>query len=81
MPTLDEIGKRLGLTRAEQDFLIRLVDEKRPRRAAARSRKARSGTASSARTTKESAARKSRAMSPETRELIVEKGDRARKSA
>jgi hypothetical protein len=28
MPTLDEIGKELGLTRAEQDYLIRLVDNK-----------------------------------------------------
>jgi hypothetical protein len=28
MPTLDELGKELGLTKAEQDFLIRLVDEK-----------------------------------------------------
>jgi hypothetical protein len=28
MPTLDELGKRLGLSRAAQESLIRLVDEK-----------------------------------------------------
>lgn len=32
MPTLDELGKDLGLTKAEQKFIIRLVDEKVSRR-------------------------------------------------
>ena len=32
MPTLDELGKKLGLTKAKQRFLIRLVDEKSSRR-------------------------------------------------
>lgn len=35
MPTLDELGKELGLTKAEQKFIIRLVDEKGSRRSAA----------------------------------------------
>jgi hypothetical protein len=49
MPTLDEIGKELGLTRAEQDFLIRLVDEKGSRRREVHAPKSRSA---SSRTTK-----------------------------
>ena len=28
MPTLDELGKRLGLTEAQQESIIRIVDEK-----------------------------------------------------
>ena len=28
LPTLDEIGKRLGLSNAEQEYIISLVDEK-----------------------------------------------------
>jgi len=44
MPTLDEIGKELGLTRAEQDFLIRLVDEKGSRRREAHAPKSRSAS-------------------------------------
>jgi hypothetical protein len=46
MPTLDELGKELGLTKAEQKFIIRLVDEKGSRRPAAyasRNRTASSG--------------------------------------
>ena len=46
MPTLDELGKELGLTKAEQEFIIRLVDEKGSRRSAAyafRNRAASSG--------------------------------------
>ncbi len=35
MPTLDELGKDLGLTKAEQKFIIRLVDEKTSRRSTA----------------------------------------------
>lgn len=31
--TLDELGKELGLTKAEQKFIIRLVDEKGSARA------------------------------------------------
>jgi hypothetical protein len=32
MPTLDELGERLGLSKAKQKYLIRLVDEKGSRR-------------------------------------------------
>jgi len=32
MPTLDELGKDLGLTKAEQKFIISLVDKKVPKR-------------------------------------------------
>lgn len=39
MPTLDEIGKRLGLSKAEQKSLIRLVDERGSRRSAVSARK------------------------------------------
>jgi hypothetical protein len=35
MPTLDELGKNLRLTKAEQKFIIRLVDEKTSRRSTA----------------------------------------------
>ena len=39
MPTLDEIGKRLGLSKAEQESIIRMVDENRVGRRAALARK------------------------------------------
>jgi hypothetical protein len=39
MPTLAEIGEELGLTPAEQDFLIHLVDEKGLRRPTQAARK------------------------------------------
>jgi hypothetical protein len=39
MPTLDEIGKRLGLSKAEQESIIRMVDEKGFGRRAALTRK------------------------------------------
>jgi hypothetical protein len=48
MPTLDEIGKRLGLSKAEQESIIRMVDENRVGRRAALARKetpAKSGSA------------------------------------
>jgi hypothetical protein len=38
--TLDELGKQYGLSKAEQEFLIRLVDEKVSRRPASAARKA-----------------------------------------
>jgi len=45
MPTLDELGKELGLTRAEQKLIIRLVDEKTSRRPASYALKSLTGPA------------------------------------
>jgi hypothetical protein len=50
MPTLDEIGKRLGLSKAEQESIIRMVDEKGFGRRAASARKGTSASSMSART-------------------------------
>lgn len=44
MPTLDEIGQRLGLSKAERESLIRLVEEKATRRSKAAVRKATSAS-------------------------------------
>jgi hypothetical protein len=45
MPTLDELGKKLGLTKARQRFLIRLVDEKSSHRPTSYALKSLSGSA------------------------------------
>ncbi len=63
MPTLDEIGKELGLTRAEQDSLIRLVDERsvgRPKIHAPKSRSATSRTVQAVATKRAGPVRKTR---------------------
>jgi hypothetical protein len=46
--TLDELGEQYGLTRAEQDFLIRLVDEKGLKRRVDRASKPKSTRAKTA---------------------------------
>jgi hypothetical protein len=45
IPTLDELGKKLGLTKTRQRFLIRLVDEKSSRRPTSYAFKSLSGPA------------------------------------
>jgi hypothetical protein len=45
--TLDELGERLGLSKAEQESIIRMVDEKTSRRAAVAARKNRSASSPS----------------------------------
>ena len=47
--TLDELGERLGLSKAEQESIIRMVDEKTSRRTALGVRKNRSASSPSTR--------------------------------
>jgi hypothetical protein len=50
MPTWDETVERLGLSKADQEFVIRLVDEKGSRRPAASAPKTRFASSRPAKT-------------------------------
>jgi menaquinone-dependent protoporphyrinogen IX oxidase len=70
MPTLDELGKDLRLTKAEQNFIIRLVDRKASRRSAAYAIKTLAASPKPAKATTKKASG-----------MVRKKNDRARKIA